>query len=79
MKKIALAIVIMATLGAPTYALEIEGDQARDIVLSGKVLGYGPVIMNNSPIHIYSVLYEDQIWYCTNISQEKLWVCDTDE
>lgn len=62
--------------------VEVEGEEARSIVMSGKVLGmtifddFMKNVFNEPELgFIYSVIYENDLYYCYNYQRRK-WMCE---
>jgi hypothetical protein len=73
----------LISLCSVANAQEVSGDEAKSIVMSGEVLGmtlfddfFKNVFEEESVGFIYSVIYENDLYYCFNYQRSE-WFCET--
>lgn len=77
--------LILPSITTTASAAEIEGDDARNIVVTGKVLGmtlfdnfFKEVFGERYAGYVYSVVHEEKLYTCYNFKKTN-WFCETFE
>jgi hypothetical protein len=83
MKSFVVSIILVLFTATAGLSKEVEGDEAKNIVMKGEVLGmalfddfFKRVFEEKKSGFIYSVKYDKEIYYCYN-SRKIGWFCES--
>jgi len=82
MKSVLLASIMICSTATATLANEVEGDEAKKIVLTGEVLGmalfdeFFKQEFESDVGFIYGVKYQDKLFTCYNFNMRE-WFCES--
>ena len=85
MKHLIITLLLVLFTTKVCLSEEIEGNKAKNIVMNGEVLGmtlfddfFKEIFRETEAGYIYSVKYENEIYYCYNYNRKK-WFCESFE
>ena len=83
MKYISIILLFILLTAKVGFSKEIEGNEAKNMVMNGEVLGmtlfddfFKEVFEEREAGFIYSVKYENKLYYCYNYNRNK-WFCES--
>lgn len=83
MKHLFLSLVLILFTTTASLSKEVEGDDAKRIVMNGEVLGmtlfdnfFKELFDEKDAGFIYSVKYKDEIYTCYNFAMKE-WFCES--
>ena len=82
MKNLIITLLLVLFTSKVCLSEEFEGNKAKNIVMNGDVLGmtlfdnfFKEIFEEEDAGFIYSVKYENEIYYCYNYNRNK-WFCE---